>query len=184
MAFRPLHTKRGYDFGEVASAFQKAIRRGEAKLAGYWGLELYDSGFREYVWKRLLIISAEDCWGMITQEVEALYRAHNLVNKGRTEERCPGRLMVVKAAILLSQAKKCRDADHLICQICEADVIPAETLLADLEAAKDAIESIPDYAFDCHTLKGRRAGKTKKDFFKNEFEALWPQVPGLFDPEG
>ena len=56
MGFRPLHTKRGYDFGEVASAFQKAIRRGDARLAGYWGLELYDSGFREYVWKRLFII--------------------------------------------------------------------------------------------------------------------------------
>lgn len=184
MTFRLLHTKRGYDFGEVASAFQKAIRRGDARMAGYWALELYGSGFREYVWKRLLIISAEDCWGIITQEVEALYRTHKIVNKGRSnEERCPGRLMVAKATILLAQAKKCRDADHLIWRIFEAGAIPPDALLADLDAAKDCIEPIPDYALDCHTAKGRRAGKTKADFLKAEFEDLKPRVPGLFDPE-
>lgn len=32
-------------------------------------------------------------------------------------------------------------------------------------------------------MKGRRAGKTKQDFFKSEFEALKPRVPGLFDPK-
>ena len=35
-----LRTKRGYDLGEVASAMQKAIRRADTKLAGYWALEL------------------------------------------------------------------------------------------------------------------------------------------------
>ena len=33
-------TKRGYDFGEVSSAMQKAIRRADTRLAGYWALEL------------------------------------------------------------------------------------------------------------------------------------------------
>ena len=56
-----LRTIRGYDFSEVSSAMQKAVRRGEAQLAGYWALELWASGFGNYVWKRLLTISAEDC---------------------------------------------------------------------------------------------------------------------------
>ena len=34
-------TKRGYEFGEVSSAMQKAIRRGDTRLAGYWALELW-----------------------------------------------------------------------------------------------------------------------------------------------
>ena len=34
-----LRTIRGYDFGEVSSAMQKAIRRGETQYAGYWALE-------------------------------------------------------------------------------------------------------------------------------------------------
>ena len=56
-------TKRGYEFGEVSSAMQKAIRRGDTRLAGYWALELWASGYGNYVWKRLLTVSAEDCWG-------------------------------------------------------------------------------------------------------------------------
>ena len=58
-----LKTIRGYAFGEVASALQKAIRRADARLAGYWTIELFESGYREYLWRRLLTISAEDCLG-------------------------------------------------------------------------------------------------------------------------
>ncbi len=42
-------------------------------------------------------------------------------------------------------------------------------------------EKIPDYAFDCHTLKGKRNGKKKADFFREEQRALQPWQPGLFD---
>ena len=38
-----LRTVRGYDFYEVASALQKAIRRSDAKVAGYFALELWES---------------------------------------------------------------------------------------------------------------------------------------------
>ena len=54
-------TKRGYEFGEVSSAMQKAVRRADTRLAGYWALELWASGYGNYVWKRLLTVSAEDC---------------------------------------------------------------------------------------------------------------------------
>jgi replication-associated recombination protein RarA len=40
-----LRTQRGYNFSEVSSAMQKAIRRSDAALAGYWALELWQSGF-------------------------------------------------------------------------------------------------------------------------------------------
>ena len=68
-----LNTKRGYSFPAVSSAMQKAIRRGDAKLAGYWALELWASGYGQYVWRRLLTVSAEDCWGILTHEVKALH---------------------------------------------------------------------------------------------------------------
>ena len=37
------------------------------------------------------------------------------------------------------------------------------------------------YAFDCHTQKGRKMGKTKAEFFRDEQPALEPFHPGLFD---
>jgi hypothetical protein len=36
---------------------------------------------------------------------------------------------------------------------------------------------------DCHTSAGKRAGKTKKDFFRDEYQALKPREPGLFDQD-
>ena len=35
---------------------------------------------------------------------------------------------------------------------------------------------MPGYAFDCHTLKGKRAGRTKEDFFRDEQAALEPKT--------
>lgn len=57
--------------------------------------------------------------------------------------------------------------------------IDADKLAADL--LKAVKMKVPDYAFDCHTLKGKQAGKTKADFFREEQKALRPFQPGLFD---
>ena len=90
--------------------------------------------------------------------------------------------MVVKAALLLAAAKKCRDADHLICLVYEDNTIPPEELLADLDAAKNTKEEMPDYALDKHTRRGRMMGRNSRDdFMKTEFEALKPRVPGILD---
>lgn len=175
-----LKTKRGYDLGEVASAMQKAIRRADTKLAGYWALELWQSGYGSYVWKRLLTISAEDCWGLLTAEVRALHESYEFVNKGRKAREHRGRIFISKAVIVMCAAKKNRDADHLQNFVYDALAgIDADALAADLLAAGRV--KVPDYAFDCHTLKGKRQGKTKADFFREEQRALKPWQPGLFD---
>ena len=59
----------------------------------------------------LYTISAEDCFGIITKEIEALWQGHELVNKNATEPK--GRIFVSKAVILLCECRKNRDADHL-----------------------------------------------------------------------
>jgi hypothetical protein len=177
-------TARAFDFWEATSAMQKAIRRGDARLGGYWALELFESGYHEYVWRGLLTISAEDCWGILTQEIGALHRAFREVNARRSKDGKPqGCIFVAKAMILLATAKKSRDADHLINLVYEAGGVNAETLARDLEAARFSGESvdIPEYALDCHTAAGRRAGKTRRDFFLNEHDALKPRQSGLFD---
>lgn len=175
---RQLFTIRGYSLLEVASALQKAIRRADARLAGYWAIELFESNYREYLWRRLLTISAEDCFGVITHEVEALYRSWQMIDK---QKKGGGRIFAAKATILLAQARKCRDADHLTNLVYDPKAIPDEQLEADLEAAREGTEAIPDYAFDCHTSAGKKAGKTKEMFFNEEYQALEPREPGLFD---
>ena len=159
---------------------QKAIRRGDTRLAGYWALELWASGYGNYVWKRLLTVSAEDCWGILTQEVKALHDSYALVNANVPAKQAKGRIFISKAVILLCAAKKNRDADHLQNFVYDQMAgIDADKLAADLQKA--GRENVPDYAFDCHTQKGRRMGKTKAEFFRDEQTALEPFQPGLFD---
>ena len=54
---------------------------------------------------------------------------------------------------------------------------------SDTFAAVSALGSllIPDYAVDCHTLKGKRADRTKADFLREEQRGLKPSQPALFD---
>jgi replication-associated recombination protein RarA len=171
-------TIRGYVLLEVASALQKAIRRGDARLAGYWAIELFESNFKEYLWRRLLTISAEDCWGVITHEIESLYHSWQIINKQKSGG---GRIFASKATILLCLARKNRDADHLTNLVYDPKVVDDVLLERDLEEARKDTPAIPDYAYDVHTQKGRKAGKTKEDFFQDEFDALNNREPGLFD---
>ena len=171
-----LLTVRGYEFYEASSAMQKAIRRGDAAVAGYFALELWESKYRDYVWKRLFTISAEDCYGLITKEIEAFWQGHELVNKTSSEPK--GRIFVSKAVLLLCSVSKCRDADHLQNFIYDKEMIDAQKWIEDV---REHPLPVPEYTFDCHTVKGKKRGKTKKDFFKTEYEALTPRIPGLFD---
>ena len=171
-----IRTRNGYDFFEVSSAMQKAIRRGDTGVAGFFALELWESGYRDYVWKRLFTISAEDCWGLITSEVEALWQGHELVNKKSNEPK--GRIFVSKCVILLCECAKCRDADHLQNFIYDRKDVDVERWINDVRRYPIPI---PPYTFDVHTRKGKKMGRTKKEFFKDELEALQPRIRGLFD---
>lgn len=173
-----IRTLNGYDFFEVSSAMQKAIRRGDERVAGYMALELWHSNFRDYVWKRLYTISAEDCYGLITHEIEALWQGHELVNKSAPKDKPKGRIFVSKAVLLLCHVRKCRDADHLQNFIYDKGMVDVEKWIEDVR--REPIP-IPEYTFDVHTRKGKKRGRTKEEFFKSELISLEPREPGLFD---
>lgn len=171
-----LTTVRGYDFYECASAMQKAVRRGDSRVAGYFALELWSSGYDNYVWKRLFTISAEDCYGIITKEIEALWQGYTLVNNGAKEKK--GRIFISKAVLILCDCRKNRDADHLQNFIYDRGDVDVEKWFDDVRRFP---VQVPEYTFDVHTLKGKKKGMTKEDFFRDEMAALTPREPGLFD---
>ncbi len=170
-------TIKGYDFYEVSSALQKSIRRADKKYSGYFALELFHSGFHNYVWKRLLTISAEDCYGLITKEILALRESFYLINEG-VKDKKKGRIFISKAVILLCETSKSREADHLQCLIYDRVMKIEDDIINNYfeEIRKEVDLEIPDYAFDVHTRKGKIAGKTKGDFFIEEQEALTPKT--------
>lgn len=174
-------TQRGYDLYEVASALQKSIRRADVRLAGYMSLELFPR-YSEYCWKRLLTISAEDCYGVITKEITALYDAFHIINKGRKQNDLKGRIFISKAVILLCQCKHNRDADLLSNYVYDKKYdISDEQIEKLFEEIRQEKMVIPEYVYDVHTLKGKRAGKTKEDFFREEEAALANKQMSIFD---
>ena len=176
-----LRTQRGYDFYEVASALQKSIRRGDVRLAGYMALELFPR-YANYCWKRLLTVSAEDCYGVITNEIMALHDAFWVVNKGKKGEQLKGRIFISKAVILLCESKHNRDSDILQNMVYDRKLgITDEQIESLMEEVRAESPEIPEYVFDCHTSKGKRAGKTKKDFFIEEQQALANVQMSMFD---
>lgn len=185
-------TKNGYDFFEVSSAMQKAIRRGESDVAGYFAIELFESGYHNYAWKRLLTVSAEDCYGVITHEIKALYDSFIFINKGAKKPK--GRIFLAKATILLSLAVKSRDADHLTNLIYDKKklvhnrtpeeylaLFTEEQIEKHIDSIREDLKEIPEYAYDVHTLKGKRMGKTKEGFIKEEYEALKPKQVSIWE---
>ena len=177
-----LKTIHGHDLSVVVSALQKAIRRGDARLAGYFALEMWTSGYGAYCWRRLLTVSAEDCWGVITQEILALQQAYDQINRGAKKQDgrpARGRIFLAKAVLLLCAAKKCRDPDHLTNYVYDRELVDAQQLVAAIMEAK--AEPIPEYAYDVHTAQGKRRGKTKAQFFQEEQAALFPRAAGELD---
>ena len=178
-----LKTKNGYDFYAVASALQKSIRRDDYKIAGFFALELFPD-YSQYLWKRLITISAEDCFGIITKEVMALYEAFNVINNGLSKEKMKGRVFISKAVILLCTCKHSRDSDIMGCYVYDKKLgIKEEELmkyLNDVEENGEAPE-VPEYAYDVHTLKGKKSGKTKEDFFKKEENDMANKQKSLFN---
>jgi replication-associated recombination protein RarA len=173
-------TDRGYNLFEVASALQKAVRRGDAKMASYWGLEMAVSGYGPYFWRRALTISAEDCFGVITKEVLALAEGWREVTKVKKGPK-GGRVFVAKAAIMLALCRKSRDADHAAVLLYDRELVDRAVVDEDLLDARQERAEIPEYAYDVHTREGRMRGMTKADFLRDEYKALYPRVAGELD---
>lgn len=80
--------------------------------------------------------------------------------------------------LLLCECRKSRDADHLQNLVYDRRDVDVERWIEDVRAYPIRI---PPYTYDVHTRKGKKQGRTKEEFFREEYEALNPRIPGLFD---
>lgn len=106
-----IYTGKGHNMFEVSSLIQKAIRRGHKDYALYAANELMPR-YRNYLWKRLLVVSAEDCYDLITNKIISLKQADD-AQAG--QQKSP--MFIAKAVSLLLNARKNRDADYFACNL-------------------------------------------------------------------
>ena len=146
-------TKKGYDFYEVASAFQKSIRRGLLEDAMYWGIELYESNYSEYAWKRMIIMASEDVGlgepSCIVQ-IMALKQSYDFLHlRGDAGAK---KLPFTQAVVVLTNSRKSRFIDHAITVYWQQN--------------KEEMKPIPNWAYDMHTRKGKAMGRGLDYFYK------------------
>lgn len=158
-------TRKGYDFFECSSAFQKSIRRGVEQDALFFGIELAGSGYAEYVWRRILIISSEDI-GLadpnVCVQAQALYKNWQVIAAKNHEE---GVIPLIHAILLLSRSQKSRVVDNAKMFALKSDYNPP----------------VPDYALDTHTRRGKRMGRGY-DFFLSTGSKLENVNASVSDP--
>lgn len=144
---------------------QNAIRKGDYELAGYAMWELLPQ-YTPYLRKRLLVISAEDCYGVITKEVLALTEFGN-------EE------SLTKALSLLCMAKKNRDADYFVCNLMYSD---STTEWKKGELAKALHTAIRKKQYvTAGQLSFELFKKNRKEFWKMLIETTQVYYPHLMD---
>ena len=88
--YHDIVTPSGHPGDEVISALQKFIRRGETELAVRAAYELYLTGeeLTAYLWRRLLVISAEDVGlgePMAPVVVDALHRSSRELSRDSSD---------------------------------------------------------------------------------------------------
>lgn len=103
-------TRNQYDMFEISSLIQKALRRRDAEMAYFAANELIPH-YRNYLWKRLLTVSAEDCYDMITGKIMELHKA----DCNRADQR--NRKYIANAVSVLLNARKNRDGDYFACNL-------------------------------------------------------------------
>lgn len=172
-----LKTYSGYNLYDMSSMLQKAIRRGDVFHASFAAKEMHVK-YREYMWRRLLTVSAEDCYGIMTKEIVALWEADQIINGNK----CKSWIFIAKAVTLLCMARKNRDADYVCLNfMCpDKELSPEEINEFGWDGLPESV-TVPDWVYDCHTRKGKMMGKTKLEMVIEENAALQPHQLNLFD---
>ncbi len=108
--YQRLTTPKGHNMFDISSLVQKAIRRGDLKYALYAANEMAVS-YRGYLWKRLLVTSAEDCFDPLTHLIVDLKEKDDRNATKNSKE------YIYQAVYILVNARKNRDADYFACNL-------------------------------------------------------------------
>ena len=142
---------------------QNGIRKGDYEIAGHCLWELLPQ-YTPYLRKRLLVISAEDCYGILTKEILPLCEYG-------TEE------SLTKALALLCKAKKNRDADYFVCNLMYFDQPSGMTKVELMKALSKAIRNMD--VINAGRYAAELWKMSRKDFWKMLNETMMVYYPWL-----
>ncbi len=167
--FADIKTPSGHFCDEVISSLQKFIRRADVENAERAAYELYYTGGEaaEYLWKRLLVISAEDI-GLAQPNAPAVIWALSEIRKQLPFDSADYAIVFTQAVRYLCASAKDQGAANL------------SSVMKRRIRRGDPWE-LPDYVYDMHTRKGREKGRGYAHFI-DEASKLIPPPDKTLNP--
>lgn len=167
-------TINGLNSSDVISGIQKHIRRGEEALAMQAAAELLFStakGNATWLVNRLVVIAHEDIGIANPQAVmfvnTTVPHIRELLKEAKVDR---AGLLIANCILMMCRGPKTRLGDHFQC----ATGKPVKLGLRPYQ--------IPDYIYDKHTSKGRKAGCDLQHFRDESAKLAAGEFAGLEDP--
>ena len=151
-----------------------ALDHRDMEMAGH-EIDILRGEERDFLWKVLMYAAPSE----VLPEINGLHIADGLVNKRKSADKRDEIFLSKAAMIILHHADPAMESvesqqirlDHLI-----------DWTDMDVPSIREYIKGdIPDWVYDCHTLKGKKMGKTDWDMTITEQKALTPLVKAYFD---
>lgn len=145
-------TRNNIPADEVISALQKSIRKGKERAAVEFAYEMYISSpqLEEKLWRRLQSISVEDV-GMGNPMAAILINSLNQIRQNFEYTEADRAMMFVHAIRYLCESEKDRSSDLL-----------KNIVIKNFNMGY--VPTIPDYALDKHTTRGKKLGRGSLHF--------------------
>lgn len=164
-----------------AAYLRKGIRTLDMELAGYAIHNLRQTDL-SYVWKTLYIISRNECKGTPTREIVSLKQSDDYVNNKKGIDKRDEIYICKGVMVLMYQISGHYDG------VLGNDIMDVEFLVdwddhdfINIRTCELPDNIVPEWVYDVHTIKGKKAGKTDWGMNLVEQEALSPLQVSFFD---
>lgn len=164
-----------------AAYLRKGIRTLDMELAGYAIHNLRQTDL-SYVWKTLYIISRNECKGTPTREIVSLKQSDDYVNNKKGIDKRDEIYICKGIMVLMYYISGHYDG------MLGNDIMDVEFLLdwddhdfINIRTCELPDNIVPEWVYDVHTIKGKKAGKTDWGMNLVEQEALSPLQVSFFD---
>ena len=154
----------------------KALDHRDMDMIGFY-MDKMRYAKRDELWQAFHIyIGGEDSG--VASEIEALCEADGMVNRGKKDK---DEIFISKAAMVLTYWR-----DPAVKEIYADEIIPED---GEIDWGRYRIKpvwecklksGVPEWVYDCHTLKGKKMGKTDWDMTRTEQKALKPLMDDYF----
>lgn len=165
-----------FEVARIGAEMQKAIKHRDMDSAGY-RINLLRKDHRDELWSYL----NDYADGTVAEhEIAALKSADEIVNRNKSEK---DEIFIAKACMILMYMQDERFEEKTANEIidCHENIDWSEYDIKPIGECSLKNNKIPEWVYDCHTLKGKKLGKTDWDMTVTEQKALYPLLRGYFD---